>query len=76
MLFLCQLLHCLFFLGGGGVNGVSLLNNLADWRSTVTYVLNLYDVEIYERTCIIWDKTGDFTQMRTKYASAFESILN
>lgn len=51
------------------MNGVSLLNNFADLSSAVTYVLNLYDLEIYERTWIIWDRTWE-------YASAFESTFN
>lgn len=45
-------------------------------RSTVTYVLNLYNVEIYERTCIILERKKELTHMRSKYVAGLGSILN
>lgn len=49
-------------------NEVSLLNNLT---SVVTHVLYLYVVEIYKIACVIWDRVGDSTQMRTALAPAY-----
>lgn len=72
VLFLCQLPHRLLLKEW---MWRLFLNHTVYLRSTVTHVLNLYDVEIYEIACVIWDRAGDSTHTRTMYASASKSLF-